>query len=347
MKKIILLGLLFLCHAPIRATVFSVSNDPNGGAQYNTIVDAYNAATNGDTLYLEGTDIDYQISDVSNPWSKALVVVGIGIRPVKSSMRRTKITGIGNGLFFMNPAGSGSRFYGLQFQTPNSFSGIISQVVYENCEFLANYEFSNMDFNNFSFRNCWFTHLNLGGGSYYNAMFSSCIFNGFINGASNGFVSNIIFDHCLFLSTGMLTSGIKNTTISNSIFMNCSDLGLFTNCFILNNIARLPNLFPPSGTAVTFGGNIDNTDPMLVNCPINTGFSSNDPRDYHLLPGSPCIGAGTVGSDIGPHGSLTKFSETGEVLFTPIMRTLLINNTTVVPNGTLNVHIYSTKPNDH
>jgi len=349
MKKILFGLLAILSLSELKATVRTVSNDPNGGAEYSTLLAAYTAAVNGDTLYLEGTDINYEISDNGSPWAKSLVVMGIGIRPVKTNPRKTKIRGNGGGSFFMNALASGSKFHGIQFQTSNSFSGTISNITYENCSFLSNYETSGIHFNNFVFRNCWF-HTNIGfngNGNINNILLTSCIVNGFIDGATNGVVSNFIIDHCIFLTSGNITTGVKNATISNSIFMNSNNLGSFNNCTIAYNIARLNNVFPPSGTGITFGGNIDNTDPMLVNCPINTGFDAGINHNYHLLTGSPCIGAGTGGSDIGPHGSLSKFSETGEVLFAPIMRTLFINNTTVVPNGTLNVNISASKPYDN
>jgi hypothetical protein len=60
--------------------------------------------------------------------------------------------------------------------------------------------------------------------------------------------------------------------------------------------------------------------------------------------GSVAIGNGSDLTDIGVHGGTSNFNESGEVLIAPIMRLLVINNTNVQPNGTLNVQVNATKP---
>lgn len=57
-KQIILAVLMMAITITTFATVHTVSNDAAGGAQYSSLQAAYNAATNGDTLLLEGTNID-------------------------------------------------------------------------------------------------------------------------------------------------------------------------------------------------------------------------------------------------------------------------------------------------
>ena len=97
---------------------------------------------------------------------------------------------------------------------------------------------------------------------------------------------------------------------------------------------------PPSGATGT--GNLNNTDPSFVNVPFNTNYSTT--HDYHLQSGSPAIGTGLNGSDIGPHGSGTNFSESGEVLIAPIVRSL---STSVGAGGTLNINVNATVPNSN
>ena len=128
----------------------------------------------------------------------------------------------------------------------------------------------------------------------------------------------------------------------NSMFMNAFPSST-TNCTYLNNICRVAGTFPPAGN--TGSGNIDATDPLLVS--YTPGSLYDATQDYHLQPGSAAAGAATDATDIGIHGGSSNFSEQGEVLINPIMREVTIMNPTIAPNGTINVHVNATKPDDN
>ncbi len=90
-----------------------------------------------------------------------------------------------------------------------------------------------------------------------------------------------------------------------------------------------------------------NTDPLFVS-PFNTAVYGNgtpsDPVNFYnnanlLLQGaSPAIGQATDNTDIGPTGGSANFNyRTQSMSAIPQMVSLIINNSTLPQNGTLNV----------
>ena len=119
-----------------------------------------------------------------------------------------------------------------------------------------------------------------------------------------------------------------------------------SNSTYLNNLCRVAGTFPPSpASGNTASGNIEASDPLFVNNPVNTLYGTA--RDYHLLAGSPALAAANDGTEIGLHGGYTGFSEQLEVLINPIVRAMSILNTTVASNGTLSVQLQATKPDNN
>ncbi len=348
-KSILVLAIFAAVTFKANATVRTVSNDPAGGAQFSTLAAAYTAAANGDTLLIEGTNIAHTAPSPS--WQKQLVVIGIGFNPSKLNYRLSQISGI-----FINSAGNGSKFYGINFTADVQANSIINNYSFSDCSFSATFRFNGQaNCSNLSFVNCIFTgggnnfDANGGPANYSNVLLTSCVFNGWIEGNSNT-TGTLTVDHCVFLNTSLCISSIRNSIISNSIFMNTttpvnSNSGNIT---LINNLSRLNTVFPPTSSysANTATGNITNSAAFnFVTYTVNTNYAIT--HNYHLPAGSPAIGTGTGGNDIGPHGSTTNFNESGEVLINPIVRSVIINNTSVAPNGTLNVQVSASKPSDN
>ena len=348
MKTTILFLVALLSVSITSATVRTVSNDPNGGAQFNTLMNAYNASSSGDTLLLEGTNIAYTYS---GEWIKSLVVIGIGFNPQKANPRLTYITSLtinSNA----SSGGNGSRFYGIEFTTVSVGAGAsIANLLFENCSFYDNFrfptQFNYQTASNIVFRNCIFksqngSNINFSSGQILmtGVLVTNCIFNGYLNGFFNT-VSSPIIDHCLFLINDGSASirNFNNATITNSIFMNSATIqsGSNGNAFI-SCISRLGSV--PTGNGST--GNFNNTNPNFVNYTLGSLYNTS--HNYQVQAGSVAIGAGSDLTDIGVHGGTSNFNESGEVLIAPIMRLLVINNTNVQPNGTLNVQVNATKP---
>jgi hypothetical protein len=166
----------------------------------------------------------------------------------------------------------------------------------------------------------------------------NCVFDGRIVGSNNS-LNVLMVDHNLFLSNSNAFENVNTATISNSIFMNVYPTST-TNCTYMNNICRVAGTLPPAGNSGS--SNIENSDPLLVSYTINSFY--NPVHDYDIQAGSPCALAGADGTDIGVHGGTSKFSEYGEPLIAPVMRSVVITTPVVAPNGTLNVDVTASKP---
>ena len=351
-KITILVSLYVILSCAGFATVRTVSNHPLGGAQYSTLTDAYNAAANGDTLLIEGTAANYNMPYCYS-FSKSLVVIGQGINTAKQNFFRTSISSTGFYCpFGISPGGNGSKFYGINFNFMGiNLGGGVSNITFENCLFEYPVTIGDGGGNpvsNIVYKNCIFT--GTGGASISlveavnNLLFSNCIFNSNIHGdnAANQFVT---IDHCLFLSTVSSFDACVGYQIKNSIFMNTTSYTGMSNGTMQSNISRImTGMFPPSDFT-DLGGNLNGADPLFVNYTFGAPYSPA--HNYHLQGGSPAIGTASDSTDIGVHGGFTKFSEKGEPLNTPVMRAMVIQNTTVAPNGILHVQVEASKPNDN
>jgi hypothetical protein len=348
-KMILLATIVTLITMNTFGAILTVSNDPAGGSQYSSLQSAYNAATNGDTLMLEGTNNAYFLSHCGY-WEKSLTVIGIGINPQKQNPKRTIIRQ--NDCFYYTELGAGaagSKFYGIEFTTWVRTRAYVPNLNFEHCKFNVGFTFYGNTGSNVAFTDCIFDNnnsINLyvegTGNVVSNVLVRNCVFDGYVEGNGNPYVTMLI-DHCLFLDGSF--SNLYYTTVSNCVFMNTFPSGIGNSTF-LNNICRVAGTFPPAGLGGNVGsGNISNTNPNFVNYTLGSFWSTA--HDYHLQAGSAAIGAASDATDIGLHGGSGFFSEQLEVLITPIMRQVMINNPTVSPNGTLNVQINATKPDDN
>jgi hypothetical protein len=176
-------------------------------------------------------------------------------------------------------------------------------MVFEDCKFNQTFNVQCAGgFAAVSFRNCVFD-LNNGADvtlacNTINMIgtLSNCVFDGYIDGGASAFTAMTI-EHCLFLSTNQVPFGnLFYAIIKNNIFMNVFPGGT-TNSTYENNICRVAGTFPPlPGQGNTGSGNINNTNPLLVNCPVSTNYAAS--QDYHLQAGSPAIGTASDLTDI-------------------------------------------------
>lgn len=332
------------------ATILTISNHPAGGAQYSTLQEAYTEAIDNDTLLIEGTDIAYFLNCQAD-WNKSLTVIGIGFNPNKQIAKRTKIRHTECwGELRLRTDASDSRFYGIEFMnavwTPDQGT---SNLLFENCRFNDIVSFDQRSATNFAFINCIFDRDNIEAlafgrnGAAASGLISNCVFDGQINGNSSVNTS-VVIEHCVFLNTTVAPfNGLHYAQISNNLFMNVFPSGSLSSDY-QNNLSAVAGTFPPDpANGNTASNNIENTDPLLV--AYSSGELYAPAHDYDLQPGSPAIGAANNGTDIGVHGGISNFSETGEVLIAPIVRAMNILNNSVAPNGTLNVQVHASSPN--
>jgi hypothetical protein len=355
--KITSLLISSLLFANATATVRTVSN--TGGSQFSSLDAAIAGSNSGDTLYLKNTNIPYQIADCDPAWNKALCVIGIGFNPNISNPKKVQLSyydacnfGQSNQIFGISSGGDGSKFYGVEFIAEVGAASAISNYTFEDCIFYNTVNLSSYYSNGVSFTNCVFKlNSTFAGQSANNLLIPSalqaasiaitnCIFNGSING-NNNTVSSLSIDHCLFLSiNGSPLINIQFATIQNSIFMNTAAATNNTiNCTFNNNMARLAASLPPASNAGT--GNTVSTDPLFVNYTLGNLYNATD--TYKLQAGSPAIGSGVGGVDIGLHSINSTFNEAGEPPLVPVIRDMTVNSVNVPNSGNVNVKVRSTK----
>lgn len=346
MKNLTLIFVFILIAVQTNATVRTLSG--GGGGQYSDFNAAYNASSNGDTIMIQ----PYSGSYYAVAMDKSLVYIGVGFNATKMNSYRSVIqpANLCCGWRLMYTSASGSRFYGLEFSSGfqlSSENGQVSNVVFEDCKFASTITIGGNNGNgyghaNITFRNCIFEQddgvnmtLDPVNSGITNGVFlTNCIFEGRIQTGSIGYVpTNVLIDHCLFLSSVTPIFNLTNLTIQNSIFMNCTSIQNFSPNNYVNNFARLVSMSSP---------NIGLTDPQFVNYSLGSFYSAS--HNYNVTNPAALTGA-TDGTQVGVNGGASSFNESGETLIIPIVRSMTINNTTVPPGGTIQVKVKATKPN--
>jgi hypothetical protein len=145
----------------------------------------------------------------------------------------------------------------------------------------------------------------------------------------------------------------RSTAFDNNIFIGQDFIGTndIQNCSFNNNIFYCLNNTLPTSTTNTFANNITGVNPGFVNAPGVTSpslYNFDDTHNYNLASGSPGIGAGTNGANIGIYGGTYAWPEGGaagsgfmysQEANIPQVNRMDVLNSSVQQNGTLNVNV--------
>lgn len=332
MKNFSLVFLICLLTYSLEATVLVVDNNPGSTAQYTTIISAINAAAPGDTIYVQGSTIDYSGNCLHNI-NKKIILLGPGHKPANQTNLNARITGCGPAISLITGA-TGTVIMG--FWLSGSIwatTGTVDSLVITNNYITDNIDISGNDHviaNNVIQGTNPGIDLNGGGGT------NIFIRNNIIAGRIQDFNSPTVeISNNVFIINAAAFQAVSNSFVRNNIFLKANPSGI-SNATFLNNITYLTTDTVPNGTS-TGSGNINNTDPQFINVSsAATQFSYS--YNYQLQNTSPGKNAGTDGTDIGVFGGLTPFKPGGET-FLPVIRQMTITNP-IVPSGTdINVTI--------
>jgi hypothetical protein len=349
------------------ATVWTVSNDPNRPAQYSVLQTAVDAASPNDTLLVTGSGTSYYPGATL---VKPLVIFGEGIES-GGAFPMTDLYSITLGRFNSSLSSSGSRIYGCKIYSltiNSSFSGAtnpqqtLSNLIFERCLFQYVSVNANWNLSNVTFRNCLFkdqggSNLNLYGynnysdpvlGPFTNIIVTNCVFNGYSAGLSSSggldLNGNLVVRNCLFLNnyTYSLTS-LQEAVFENNIWyksevVTSSGNSNVTNCTFNNNLTYLCNVntLPPTNNIGS--GNIVNQNPLFTTYPaLGADFAWT--HNYALLSGSPALGTGTNGTDIGINSGNSPVSQLYKYAKIPAVTSLTIPVSSVHVGGTLQINI--------
>lgn len=318
MNRKIFLPILFLftsCFGPEAwATVRTVSNASNSIAQHTTIAAAIAAASAGDTIYVMPTGILYPSTTITKP----LVLMGSGAWPEGLGGLSTNVL-----QFIVANTASGCTIKGFNITTATTSIAFqagppINNVIIEmnRLAYAIAVEGPGSVSNNIVVRNNLFAGAFFAGNSvgiFQNGwIISNNIFNGPLGsfGVSSS-VQNMFLNNIIYRSgtTNNPLSGLNNTLIANNIIVGGGDAGLGNivacqvnnNCFYGNyTLAGIigagstgsNNLIGP-GQNPLFAEATNFNATMFAYAPVAPFV------DLHLQPGSPCIGSGQLGADMG------------------------------------------------
>ena len=341
------------------ATIRTVSNDLNKPAQYPDIPQAIAAASNGDTIYVNGTQYTYSDFTVN----RKLVIIGAGFNVANQFNLASAV----NNIYFFKDAGvndgSGTAIAGfrvaniglagssLAVSNIKMFRNQIGQITMQ----LINWAI----YNNVFPGNC--------AGLDGNNNSSSVVIQNNIFYTATATIKNfnqpsVVIDHNLFINvTGGCNAGpttfynLQFAIITNNIFTSSSGINSFTNVTqstVNNNISVSSNIstVAPTNSFLannnTGGGNQVGVNPLFVTDPDFNNYNAT--YNYRLQSTSPGHNAATDGTDIGIYGGSYPFPSGGAVgggydtsPLPPIpqINSVNIQNASVLPGQQLQVNV--------
>lgn len=360
MKKILLYALLALLTQTVNAKIWLVDNNPNSPVTLSNLqVAITDSASVGDTIMVEGSPNTYGDINIT----KALTIIGEGYNDPLGENSIVGFVNIRSSSVFFTGFTSTVRVIFDAFNAPGN---ILSNVTVERCYFNFSYIFDGGPTSNSSYlmRNIkikntisqrglgisqnngkdfiLFDSLLVENNIFYLPGFSNWGFNNITGASTVLFHNNLFFNgdngqngNTLFYY-GYSGAHVNDAIFYNNIFYDCNPSGS-VNCTFMNNLTygngTGPNAPFGLGANDTLPGpqnnNIYGQDPSFVNYSPNTAFDFT--LDFHLNTGSPCIGTGVGGTDIGIYGGAYPFN-VGEGPKIPVVDFVNISNT-AVPQG--------------
>jgi hypothetical protein len=348
MKEIcVFISLLFLSLSVFSQTIYIANN--NTGAVTGTNVftgngaigSAITAATAGDIIYVVPSGTNYTAITVN----KSLTIIGPGFNPDKTNSLTATVNGVTVNANNVRISGLSTGFV----QMLNGFAGTMIDKVKANRIVIGTSNGSTI------IQNCVLGENTSGQYSIASELSSNNvrISNNIIYGSTDGYLNNLngaIVEHNLFVGLAIapqynafnVTNGC---TIRNNIFFGMQPGGENNPANFTNNDQRYNlsyggtiSAFVNSGSnGNTATNNIVDDNPDFVNFPTAPNPAAyNFSNDATLQGGSPAIGTGEGGVDIGPHGGATPFDPFGTSI--PVVQNV-IAPTTVTQGTNMNVRV--------
>ncbi len=278
---------------------------------YTNWSDTYAAVSDGDTIYVAGSNNSYGDVDIDKP----LVIIGPGYyldkRTTTQINKRSAVFGEIN---FINGSDN-SKLVGISVISTNVYDGIflyadVDNISINSC-FIPRIHIRNENgfiYENIQVKKCflWYSGLTSSTNVYHDGICSNLVFsNNIVNGTMRIPVgSDGIFTYNLFMSNNLFFGNTSSLDISNNIYLNENE-NEFT-------IQPLPDASVHHNISLTgaFGNDNDN-----FTAPQSTLFVSNENASsdgMHMLSeNSPAKGAGSNGTDIGPLGGPDPYRLSG------------------------------------
>jgi hypothetical protein len=283
------------------------------GVDYATLQTAHDAAVVGDTLmFYPG---NYSMS-ISQPATKRLVYLGFGynLSGAGSNPNLQTITGDCIIDTWLNTTASGSIFEGIHsLAVRSNFGQNVDNIVIKRCggANIGLFNTTGTVCNNWQISQC----LSAGfagawdGGKATNFRYDNCIITGFNAGSSSEHTG--LFNNCIFIPFSFFDINNNGIMFQNTIFesftaSNFSN-SLFQHCLFSGSNPGITGSNNQFGVAFTGAGN---SNSIFVGHPNVVAGETNDGK-FKLKPGSPAIGAGISGVDLGIFGGPNPYRLSG------------------------------------
>ena len=355
--KTVTFKFIFLLFCPIlfAQNTWTVDNRPGTTAQFTTVQAAIDAASPGDYIYIHPSANTYGTISIN----KELHLRGIGHGPELAngeyaqlgaiSLRRNASTGFSAS----NSSISGLRIQSISDLNEAPFSNILIQNNYITGG-LGLYQAYNYVIQGNVFIDDALK-FNSGLNGHANNMISHNIFirktNTQINGIIRDLVPSETFNNNLIVfdntsNDKILFNACNNPIVNNNIIVFTAINTTGTTINSINNVNGNPINFQncltfayggQTLTALNGTNNLNNINPLFINIstPANPDFAYT--KNYKLQTGSPAIGSGSDGSDLGVYGQGFKFQMKGYPFDLPYPTYININNAVVEAGGNLEV----------
>jgi hypothetical protein len=299
----------------------------------NPLLDAYNEAVDGDTLYLPGGAFL-----APTMFDKKLYIYGAGYHPDSTiATNPTLITGNIN----LGENSDYSIFEGIQFSNSvnTDYNVSASYITFKRCRLNTGFNFQGDGVTNLSINNAFVECVLLGNLHYYNltnsSIFNSFIQNVVIDSKSNVFKNNIFsYNNTSNWNGGVLHRPYYNE-FSNNIFLNTNYYLIYqaNDGNIYNNNIFVATSFDYGANAITTGNYVGviHAD-IFIN---QSGYAFDYNHDYQLQ--NPETYVGNDAYQVGIYGGVFPY-KAGAVPVNPHISAKVISGTTN-SNGELPIEI--------
>jgi hypothetical protein len=300
MKKLLLLTFLagLVCSSVTAQNLHRVNNNTDFDADFTTLQAAVTAASENDTIYLEGSATAYEGATINKP----LTIVGPGF--FLSENPETQATNTSAAIdseVILTDGSEGSTIMGCDFRFANLTISVSDISVIRN--YVYQLEFTGTSDNIVVMQNYVYANINAGTGDITNTIISNNIVGGAIYAQSTS--GPLVVSNNVFWSTSWsFPIDCHNASIQNNIICGeFASIGQNTG----NTISY--NILAEEGTDAN--GNQYNVDMNLVFADFDGSLELSTDGKWQLMAGSPALGAGSSGTDCGAFGEPTPYVLSG------------------------------------
>ncbi|MEA3460768.1 MAG: hypothetical protein U9R49_02740 [Bacteroidota bacterium] len=301
MKKLLLLTVLsaLVCSSLTAQNLHRVNNNTDFDADFTILQAAVTAASNNDTIYVEGSATEYEGATINKP----LTIVGPGFFLNENpKTQANNVEATFNSDIAFTSGSEGSTIMGCRFLNGTDLNISVSDIsVIRN--YLYNLAFIGTSNNILVLQNYVRLSIVATGGVITNAIISNNIIQGQIDSeATSGPL--IVANNVCFTTNWAFPIDVHNAVIQNNIL-----IGEYATIYENTGNTISYNIMAEDGTDAN--GNQYNIDMDLVFADFDGTLQLSTDGKWELKAGSPALAAGSGGVDCGAFGGPTPYVLSG------------------------------------